>query len=206
MIEISDSEDEGPTWGPKAPQKRKAESATSSGITGLQNEKSSLRFAKHRKGRKPESSPSWPCGLPCQFCEKLVSPSDFLAHSRQHTLIPCELCSQMVDPDDFLQHMTHHEKQTPKLMQQAAASASELALLPCEVCGDLFMPSEYSQHLQEHEATAKTEKLSMCTPVTMAARWVEQLRCDAEGHNIFHDCIVNFDLAVSFAERARRDT
>ena len=71
------------------------------------------------------------------------------------------------------------------------------------------MLSEYLQHLQEHDlaiAKAKTKDLPECeTPVLMAARWVEQLRCDADTQNLLSSCIVNFDLAVSFAERALRE-
>lgn len=227
MITISDSEDELPTWGPKAPQKRKTPGSAAiprkkepkepkepdePEISTIETEGTQEEGGRKRsKRRKPQSetqnssdssmpNQAWTYGLPCQICDKLISPRDFLAHSRQHTLIPCELCGEMLDPSDFLEHMNDHEK-----TKQALPSPE----LPCEVCGDLFMPSEYLQHLQEHElaiAKAKTEDLPECeTPVSMAARWVEQLRCDADTQNLLSSCIVNFDLAVSFAERALRE-
>ena len=43
------------------------------------------------------------------------------------------------------------------------------------------------------------------TPVSMAARWVEQLRSAARDKNLLQSCIANFDLAVCFAERAVRE-
>lgn len=240
MITISDSEDELPTWGPKAPQKRKTPGSAAiprkkelkANLTNLTNlkepeistiesegtQEEGERKRSKRRSRKPQSetpnslnsfdssmpNQAWTCGLPCQICDKLISPREFLAHSRQHTLIPCELCSEMLDPSDFLEHMNHHEK--TKQDKQAPPSPE---LMPCEVCGDLFMLSEYLQHLQEHDlaiAKAKTKDLPECeTPVLMAARWVEQLRCDADTQNLLSSCIVNFDLAVSFAERALRE-
>ena len=145
-------------------------------------------------------------GQDCQVCPVRFAMSwfhllEFLRHWKQHTLIPCE-CGESLDPKDFAEHMKKHERQT-KL-----PTSETPELIPCEICGDFFLPAEYTEHWKGHEAKTSMSDLSnYTTPSAMAARWVEHLRCEAETQNLPASCIiVNFDLAVSFAERALRET
>eukprot|EP00434_Breviolum_minutum_P011900 symbB.v1.2.010500.t1/scaffold647.1/size176639/8 len=190
MIAISDSEEEASAWGPKAPRAKRPKQGVGSAI---EMESSSGK----------DCNPKWPGlpGLPCEICDKLIPSSEFLRHWKQHTLIPCE-CGESLDPKDFAEHMKKHERQT-KL-----PTSETPELIPCEICGDFFLPSEYTEHWKGHEAKTSMSDLSnYTTPTAMAARWVEHLRCEAETQNLPASCIiVNFDLAVSFAERALRET
>ncbi len=185
MIAISDSEDEASAWGPKAPQAKR--------------QKQGVASAKTESSAGKDCNPWGLPGLPCEICDELIPSSEFLKHWKQHTLIPCE-CGESLDPKDFAEHMKKHER--PKLPSETPE------LIPCEICGDFFLPSEYTEHWKGHEAKTLMSDLSnYTTPSAMAARWVEHLRCEAETQNLPPSCIiVNFDLAVSFAERALRET
>ena len=118
----------------------------------------------------------------------------------EHELIPCEECGQRFDPAALVAHVL----QSHRCHRSRDEGASSPVLIPCEICSDLFLPTEYLKHLQEHEAKEKTFDLSNHhTPVSMAARWVERIRREADEANL--QCIANFDLAVSFAQRAVRE-
>ncbi|CAE7859269.1 tsuA [Symbiodinium sp. KB8] len=116
-------------------------------------------------------------------------------------LIPCELCDERLEPGSYSAHVTKHGQLYPR------EAEAPLSLLPCEVCEDLFLPSEYEGHLQKHVAASQIEELrTQPTPVARAACWIQQVRSGAEEKGVQQACVANFDLAVSFADRAIRQT